>query len=340
MKRAFIIALGVTVGLAFAVVAQAGRDSSGTMTFTSVAGGYPFVSGQVISSSGVNANMAEIITELSDSASRSGKGGFTAPVRGADGAVGAPTFSFTSDTNTGFYRIGADRLGVALGGVKKIDCEATTGCEFAGPIIGAAGLTITASGITLSEAADERIQKSGGDLVIGTTASNYIEFITSNVSRLVIEATGNLDVKSARITNMGTPTATTDAVTKAYADAPDVVTTTATLSANWSLASPSINRAAKRGGVVSFRLGAAQAGGGAAWTSVATLPAGYRPGEALVVFGTCLDSGTATYPCTVAIGTDGVIQPTLYDNGTSLASMFTIGSGDELSVTATFLAEN
>jgi hypothetical protein len=43
----------------------------------------------------------------------------------ADGTVSAPAVSFTGDTNTGFYRIGADNIGLALGGSKIIDFAAT-----------------------------------------------------------------------------------------------------------------------------------------------------------------------------------------------------------------------
>ena len=39
----------------------------------------------------------------------------------ADGTVGAPSISFLSDTNTGFYRIGSDNVGLSLGGSKVFD---------------------------------------------------------------------------------------------------------------------------------------------------------------------------------------------------------------------------
>lgn len=38
-----------------------------------------------------------------------------------DGAVGAPAYSFASDTNTGAYHVGADRVGFAAGGVVIFD---------------------------------------------------------------------------------------------------------------------------------------------------------------------------------------------------------------------------
>ena len=38
-----------------------------------------------------------------------------------DGAVGAPAFTFTSDGDSGLYRIGSNNLGLSLGGTKYVD---------------------------------------------------------------------------------------------------------------------------------------------------------------------------------------------------------------------------
>lgn len=38
-----------------------------------------------------------------------------------DGLVGTPSVFFTNDTNTGFYRIGADNMGLSLNGTKYVD---------------------------------------------------------------------------------------------------------------------------------------------------------------------------------------------------------------------------
>jgi hypothetical protein len=42
----------------------------------------------------------------------------------ADGIVGSPFWTWASDLNTGIYRIGADNIGVAAGGVKALDIAA------------------------------------------------------------------------------------------------------------------------------------------------------------------------------------------------------------------------
>jgi hypothetical protein len=45
----------------------------------------------------------------------------------SDGLVATPAIRWTSDTNTGFYRIGADNLGLALGGVLGVSWSGTAG---------------------------------------------------------------------------------------------------------------------------------------------------------------------------------------------------------------------
>src|SRR5258708_31972233 len=44
----------------------------------------------------------------------------------ANGTVGAPSVSFTSDTDTGMYRVGANDLGFAVNGVKTIEANPST----------------------------------------------------------------------------------------------------------------------------------------------------------------------------------------------------------------------
>jgi hypothetical protein len=52
---------------------------------------------------------------------------------GGDGTVGAPFYSWSGDVNSGLYRIGADNIGLSLGGSKHVDF-ATTGAVFTGTV--------------------------------------------------------------------------------------------------------------------------------------------------------------------------------------------------------------
>lgn len=55
-----------------------------------------------------------------------------------NGAVGAPALSFTNDTDSGLYRIGANNLGVSVNGAKVLDVSATG--------LGVTGTTLTGAG--------------------------------------------------------------------------------------------------------------------------------------------------------------------------------------------------
>lgn len=91
------------------------RAATGTYTRPSNSFSNPVV-GQTVSPTDADALFDDIETELTDSYSRSIKGGML-----ANGTALLPAFTWSSDLNTGIYRIGADNLGIAVGGVKIID---------------------------------------------------------------------------------------------------------------------------------------------------------------------------------------------------------------------------
>lgn len=49
------------------------------------------------------------------------------PIRGADGNVGTPEFSFSGDADTGIYRVGANDLGITIGGTRYMALNASVG---------------------------------------------------------------------------------------------------------------------------------------------------------------------------------------------------------------------
>src|SRR5207237_7890979 len=106
-----------------AKTAAASRNSVGTM---SAANG-PYAAGTTITSSSINSRYSDIETELTDSLSRTGKGGMLAALRGVDGTVAAPALSFTSETGTGLYRIGTGNPALAIGGTKYVEWNSQAG---------------------------------------------------------------------------------------------------------------------------------------------------------------------------------------------------------------------
>jgi hypothetical protein len=84
-----------------------------------------FSSGSTIASSAVNANFTDIASEITGSLPVNGEKGMTGQFKAASGTVLLPGVAFSSDTDCGFYRIGADNIGFAIGGVKVLDISST-----------------------------------------------------------------------------------------------------------------------------------------------------------------------------------------------------------------------
>lgn len=97
------------------------RDASGNY---SLPAGNPVVTGTTISSTIQNNTTSDMATAFTDSLDRNGKGGMLAALALIDGVVGTPSITWTSDPDSGFYRIGSNNLGLALGGVKVADFTA------------------------------------------------------------------------------------------------------------------------------------------------------------------------------------------------------------------------
>lgn len=96
------------------------RNGSGTYSIPNT-----FTTGTTASSSAVNANFTDIGSEITGSLPRDGQAGMTGQLKSASGTAAAPGVTFSSDLDCGLYRIGADNLGVAVGGVKVLDIAST-----------------------------------------------------------------------------------------------------------------------------------------------------------------------------------------------------------------------
>lgn len=131
---------GLALGLALGFVVAA-RNSSGTYSLTS---GNPVVAGTTITASNENAFRADVAAEITDSLSRSGKGGMTASLKLSNGTSSAPAWAFTSDTNTGMYRTGSDAIALVCGATTA-QTWASTGAIFPLVATANAGLVVTNS---------------------------------------------------------------------------------------------------------------------------------------------------------------------------------------------------
>jgi len=90
------------------------RDSNGTMTAPA---GQPVVGGTPALASVFNLLVADLVAELTDSLSRSGKGGMLAPFEFSDGTVGDPSATFVNNPTIGLYRAGAGDIRLSHLGV-------------------------------------------------------------------------------------------------------------------------------------------------------------------------------------------------------------------------------
>ena len=88
------------------------RDSGGTWSAPT---GNPVVNGTAGTATWANTTVNDLGGEITDSLSRSGKGGMTAALKLANGTVGAPAVAFTNDAAVGIYRKSSGVAGIAAG---------------------------------------------------------------------------------------------------------------------------------------------------------------------------------------------------------------------------------
>ena len=125
---------------------------------------------------------------------------FASGLGSGDGTVALPALNFTSDTDTGIYRIGTNNVGVAANGAKVVDI-ATTGVSVTGALS-----TSTTLGVTGATTLSSTLGVTGA-----TTLSAALTYGGVTLSNAVT-GTGNM-VLSASPTFTGTNTVATLAAT-------------------------------------------------------------------------------------------------------------------------------
>ena len=115
------LVFGVVAG--FSVAALASRSSGGTY---SLPVGNPVVSGTTITAAWANNTLNDIKTEITDSLSRSGKGGMLVALACYDGNYLAPGISFANEPGLGWYRNASHDVRLAINGADIQKWGATT----------------------------------------------------------------------------------------------------------------------------------------------------------------------------------------------------------------------
>jgi hypothetical protein len=196
MPRLLAIALAVSL----ASPALAARNGSGTYTLNPPAG---FTSGTVISSATMNTRFSDLATEMTDSLSRTGKGGMSAPLMCVAGTVAAPGLAFTDDTDTGMFLAAAGDLRFPTGGTTRLQLNAlgatVTGAVAASTIflgsagaVGAPAFSFTGdtnSGIYSAGADDVRLAVGGADhLKVTATETTVTKLATTGSVAVTLPA--------------------------------------------------------------------------------------------------------------------------------------------------------
>lgn len=104
------------------------RNGSGTFSIPNT-----LVSGTPITAAAHNQNYADIGSEITNSLALDGQSTMTGPIKAASGSVSAPSVTFGSDPDSGFYRIGSNNMGGAVGGTKILDVS-TSGLVVVGDL--------------------------------------------------------------------------------------------------------------------------------------------------------------------------------------------------------------
>ena len=109
----------------------------------------------------------------------------TLPHVGPVGAVGAPTYTFTGDTTSGIYRVGASDVGITTGGVLRFDVS-TTAVTSTLPYVAPLGAVGT-PGFTFVGDLNNGIYSPGAD---------QLTIVTAGAARLAIIAAGNVSINA------------------------------------------------------------------------------------------------------------------------------------------------
>lgn len=86
---------------------------------------------------------------MTGSIAKDGQTSMTGQFKGFAGSVSAPGITFSTDLDSGLYRIGANNIGLALNGAKVADF-ATTGVAVTGTLSSTGAFTVTSGGATIT----------------------------------------------------------------------------------------------------------------------------------------------------------------------------------------------
>jgi hypothetical protein len=107
----------------------------------------------------------------------------TVPWQGPSGTAGAPSVTFSGDSNTGLYNVGADTLGVATGGTNRLTLSTSS-------------FTSTVPTLAPSGSAAAPSYSFSGDTNAGiySVGADQIGIATNGALRMTVDSSGNLGI--------------------------------------------------------------------------------------------------------------------------------------------------
>lgn len=151
------------------------RNSSGVYTLPA---GNPVASNTPILASWANALTSDLVTEITASLDRYGRGGMLAPFKNADGNTGAPGITFQNEASTGISRPNSGQLSFSGTGVERARIDAN-------------GLTIPFSGGKLIA---NRLDALDGSLVYAVGTGFGFQWKINGNDKVVLDSNGRLVV--------------------------------------------------------------------------------------------------------------------------------------------------
>lgn len=121
----------------------------------------------------------------------SGAGNGAAAILSSVGTASTPTYYFAGDNNTGLYWIGADNIGVSLGGTKYLDLS-TTLTESIAPLKARIAASTETTGTLTATSANRTIQLTGNITIDNSvfSAGDIIVVYAGAASRTITQGTG------------------------------------------------------------------------------------------------------------------------------------------------------
>lgn len=175
------------------------RNASGVYSLPSLYN--PVVTRTTILTDWANTTLNDIRDEITLSLDRSGRGAMTAPLQLPDGTAALPALTFSGDTNTGAYRVGANSLGFSTDGVNRMTVNVSDVTVAASQLlisVGGAG----APALAFANDADCGLYRAGADdirMAIG--GADRATFTTKLSIAAATAATGGTRQDALTLTN-------------------------------------------------------------------------------------------------------------------------------------------